>query len=283
MNVFCNKTKIALAVAALAVSAGAQAAPIGMVVSSIAPLFAVYNADGTGMGVLTVGPSTVANAQAALDDGNGDASKPGGNVELGKFGSNPATQMLGTVGGKPISLRGLIDSDWGTRLTPTALTTQYIQGAAVAALGAPLNNVQLGSALDAFFTPIPLLGNMTPWQRLSDPNISYVYIDGHTVNVGLEGFLDAELFLEGVFGIPLPDDPPSGAQYYQASEVVEVCLGVAANCKYLYGFVATDSLVVGPDRVSFTGNFNTQIPEPESLALFGIGLLGLYLGRRRRA
>lgn len=281
MNVFCNKTKIALAVAALAVSAGAQAAPVGMVVSSIAPLFTVYNADGTGMGVLTVGPSTVANAQAALNDGNGDASKPGGNVELGKFGSNPATQMLGTVGGKQISLRGLTASDWGTRLTPSELTSQYLQGAAVAALGAPLNNVQLNSALDAFFTPIPSLGGLTPWQRLSDPNISYVYIDGHTVNVGLEGFLDSKLILENAFGIMLPPKPPG--EYYQASEVVEVCLGVAANCKYLYGFVATDSLVVGPDRVSFTGNFNTQIPEPESLALFGIGLLGLYLGRRRRS
>lgn len=233
------------------------------------------------MGVLTVGPSTVANAQAALNDGNGDASKPGGNVELGKFGSNPATQMLGTVGGKQISLRGLTASDWGTRLTPSELTSQYLQGAAVAALGAPLNNVQLNSALDAFFTPIPSLGGLTPWQRLSDPNISYVYIDGHTVNVGLEGFLDSKLILENAFGIMLPPKPPG--EYYQASEVVEVCLGVAANCKYLYGFVATDSLVVGPDRVSFTGNFNTQIPEPESLALLGIGLLGLYLGRRRRS
>ena len=281
MNVFCSKTKVALAVAALAVSAAAQAAPVGMLVSSIGSPYAVYNAGPTGVGPLTLGVSSVSNAQAALDDGNGDASKPGGNVELGKFGSDPWTLMQGTVGGKQITLRSLIESDWGTRATPTGLTTQYIQGAAMATVGAPLDSVQLGDALDLFYMPSLLLGNKTPWQRLSDPNISYVYLDGHTVNVGLEGFLDAKLFLEGIFDIDLPDKDPG--EYYQASEVVEVCLGGAGNCEYLYGFFATDSLVVGPDGYSFTGNFNTRIPEPASLALLGIGLLGLCLGRRRRA
>ncbi|MBK8579716.1 MAG: PEP-CTERM sorting domain-containing protein [Candidatus Accumulibacter sp.] len=34
--------------------------------------------------------------------------------------------------------------------------------------------------------------------------------------------------------------------------------------------------------MSYTGNYDVTIPEPESLALFGIGLVGLFLGRRRR-
>jgi hypothetical protein len=33
---------------------------------------------------------------------------------------------------------------------------------------------------------------------------------------------------------------------------------------------------------SYDGVYPFQIPEPESLALLGVGLVGVFLGRRRR-
>jgi hypothetical protein len=115
---------------------------------------------------------------------------------------------------------------------------------------------------------------------VSDPNISYAELDGHTVHIGLAGFLDASPVLEILFGLPLGSLPND----LQVSEVVEVTFGSAHD--YLFSFFATDSHVYAPGRRgapnSYTGNYDVTIPEPESLALFGIGLVGLFLGRRRR-
>jgi hypothetical protein len=244
MNLLSSKTRIALAVLAMAASAGASAAPIGMQVTGISNTFAVYNADATGVGLLSLGVSDLANAQAALNDGNGDATKPGGNVELGKYGAKPVAVMTGTVGGKNITLSGLDSDDWTGN--NNALAYRYVGGAA-ASINQPLTQQQLDFAVNSFLT-VPV---GTP---VSDPNISYVYIDGHTVNIGLAGFFDASQALGQLFpGLVFP----KGAQ---VSEVVEVTLGNAHE--YLFGFSATNSLVFTKDGSYTRPTTTCRSPNP---------------------
>lgn len=276
---------------ALAVSAGASAAPVGMTIGSITGSYDVYlgtftNVPNPPAWPLALGTASVPNAQAVLNDAGGNANwikdtpnvGPGGNVELGKYGSQPPTQMVGDFNGKSITLRGLQYEDWA--MDGKALGYRYIGGFNTA-YNLGLNPTQIKGFVDILVPDAPPQPNAVPvgWQRLSDPNISYVYLDGHTVNIGLAGFWDIERLLETALGGNLPNRPVDSP--YQASEVVHVCLG-SAPCDYLFGFKGTPSGVVGPDGFSYTANYNVTIPEPESLALLGAGLLGVFLGRRRR-
>ncbi|MEF8721417.1 NF038130 family PEP-CTERM protein [Candidatus Accumulibacter phosphatis] len=271
MNAFCNKTKIALAVAALAVSTGASAVSIQNVVVGPGG-FLVWN----GAPLLTAQAPTQANAIAAL---GGNAAAPNGNVELNKFGGDvvpgfgPVTTLSGDDGlGHGIKLMSMQLTDWGGQPGgDQALAKEYIQGAANRAELGTLTPVDMDNALAVFFAPNANLGGMAPWQLVSDPNISYVDILPTKVHLGLAGFLNATPFLEVVFGVDLKEG-------LQVSEVVKYEFG--GRTGYAYGFWATPSHVASRDG-SYSGNFALVIPEPASLALFGIGLLGLCLGRRR--
>jgi hypothetical protein len=269
MNVFRNKTKLALSVLAIAASAGVQAAP----------LTNVSIAGGQCQTWLPVAPGVVGGGNDCGATNVAAALGGVGNVELGKLASNPATTLTGLDQfNRTIVLSSLVAADW----TP-ALAASYITDA-LGSVNLFLNPMQLAAAVGAMLQP-------QFYGRVSDPNVSFVDVSAAgDVVVGLDGFLNATPILLGLVGavnavLPGtandidPDDIPDDAQ---VSEIVKVQID-GATPYYQYYFTADPTGYVSNDNTnSYDGVYPFQIPEPESLALFGIGLVGLFLGRRRR-
>jgi uncharacterized protein (TIGR03382 family) len=241
------------------------------------------------------------NTYPVTDALQGTAGAAGGNVELFATGDQDP-QFANPASGQPfatVPLVSLAGSANNAEFTLTSLNgntwfTTTGGGTYDVAWGANnLANVwfnQLADAVVAEITNALVIGLINAnrqsiyeafrdqggFTELSDPNISHLYEDAGTFNIGLAGFLDQSPRLRVLF----PDFAafiPDGIQW---SEVVMV------NGVPRYSFTGVPSGVSLDDNF---GSFNAtyvitapaaQIPEPASAAL--AVLAGAALGRRRR-
>ncbi len=269
-----SKLGAAVLLALGAVSTGAYAS-INPVIN-LSTSGSVIKWDETAPGVLTPNPAATLDSLLA-----GNAAAPGGNIELSKFGG-PVSTLSGTVNGIAVSFDSLTLADW--QANNDSLTKSYISAAYAAALGGSVPGSLLSAAIAGFYAPNAALAGKSPWQLVSDPNISYAYYQkdpagGASLKVGLGGLYDATNFLNAlVAGVP---GAPVLTGLNQASEVVKVTYN--GSTSYLYGFNATPSGVHAIDGVSYAGNYEVSltVPEPSTLALLGVGVLGAALRRRR--
>ena len=224
----------------------------------------------------------------------GTYANPGDNIELGILDTNtqfdawemgaPGTEtvLMGTVAGLPVQLSSPTAADW--RAGSYGLVKDYVNDF-LNSIGEP----------DGSFTPMQLeafvslnLNTLNPALpegsaafRLSDPNVYFVSGSaGGSLNIGLAGTLDMTSFFQPLLdffgtGITLMGPTP-------ASEVVKV--DWMGQSGYFYGFDCVDSHQdAGPTGNHAENSYSCTVPEPGTVVLFSLGLVGAGWARRRHA
>ncbi|MGF1494967.1 MAG: NF038130 family PEP-CTERM protein [Microcoleaceae cyanobacterium] len=261
------------------------------------------------------GSETYLNPNAELNQVlQGNSSNPGGNIELfASSESNPnafyaaPVSITGEVGGQNLTLSSLNAVDWfGASMDMSygannlanrwfgefwnsAISHVSSQGfIGSAAAGMLASNAQDGYA--AFL-------GAGGFQASSDPNISYVGVDGEDINVGLAGHLNLGNVYGDMLAGLLPANYAWASPYvpmlmdgFQASEVVKYSYNGVTD--YLFGFEATDSnLTERSDGTSHNGNYEVTIAGvvepaavPEPSTILGLtAVSGLLAATRRKA
>lgn len=223
----------------------------------------------------------------------GDASHAGGNVELYSQSENPTqanftefgafanaqhVNLTMTFGGNQLVISSLNGNDWfktGAGVYDLTYGADNLANQWFGDFVAELNGFPDNQKENLFDTYRDSGG----FQQISDPNISFVEVNGTNYNVALGGFLDVKdkivTLASAATGLTEAQVAPLIPDGLQVSEAVLI----DGEAYYSFNAVASD-VVYTPDG-SYDGTYIISTPEPSSTALLGMGMLGFLIRRKR--
>jgi hypothetical protein len=222
----------------------------------------------------------------------GDRNNPNNNIELGTEASvfNSPTTLTGSIDGRSITFSSLTAADWFNGGTTTAYGNNDVANnwfnSALSfynfdTITANLTSAQRTALKTQLFSTFLSGGG---FQRASDPNISYVNLEGDNVVIGLAGHFDLKTSIQQFLvanGLgSLASQVPSGVQL---SEVVKITYDSYTGL-FSSNYATNTGVFEASDGVSHNGNYEIFIPKisngdepqptPENSTTMGLLLVG---------